>query len=63
MDKNFLNGKWAQTGTVNMDEFLKWMGYSWPVRKIAGSMSVTLIIDGHSGDGIKSECFFVFLEI
>merc|ERR1712062_153126 len=40
---------------MGMDEFLKGMGYSWPVRKIAGSMSVTLIIDGSQGEGIKTE--------
>ena len=56
--KDFLNGTWVQTKTENMDkvrsinetaqinifQILQKMGYSWPVRKIAGLMSVTLVI-------------------
>merc|ERR1712131_529285 len=53
--KDFLNGTWVQTKTENMDKILQKMGYSWPVRKIAGLMSVTLVITDEGSDGIITE--------
>ena len=44
MDTGFLKGKWIQTKTENMDGILSKMGYSWPVRTVAGAMGITLTI-------------------
>merc|ERR1711937_120701 len=53
--KDFLNGTWVGTKSENMDKILQKMGYSWPVRKIAGAMSVTLVITDENTDGIITE--------
>ena len=55
MNKNRFDGTWVQTKSDNMDAILKRMGYSWPVRKIAGAMGLHLIIDGSDRPGITTE--------
>merc|ERR1711970_811308 len=55
IQKNVLNGTWIQCKSENIDKILEKMGFSWPVRKLAGVMSVTLVIDDDGIDGIRTE--------
>ena len=55
MNKEKFDGTWVQTKSDNMDAILQKMGYSWPVRKIAGAMGLHLIINGSDRPGITTE--------
>ena len=70
IQKNVLNGTWVQCKSENMDKvsfdfyhavlktsfkILQKMGYSWPVRKVAGAMTVTLVVDDEGIEGIRLE--------